>query len=483
MSMKSHRKRTSVFAVVLLLGIIQWDFMAVSHAEQMRPEEYKVHSRITDEVIPLEQGDVLRQPRPLLELGDPLLATGPIRKGITLPTGAVWQPSLVVWGTYRTAVQDVYNGSDHVAEWANRYDLFANLYLTQTERIVLVKRLLDDPRDFTGYSIAQPSGTQNAFHNHFNLTYEPDSLFFEGDIGELLPFLDPRDRYGLDYGISVGRQVLNFQGGLLINDNVDALGISRINLKPPTANNWRIAFVWGWNELNRRNLPKESDAQLLGLFHEVEWRESTVEADLVYVMDRDTNTGEGLYTGIGATQRLGGINTTFRLVNSEPFGSHTVHNDSGFILFTQLSWTPHASENLVYANGFKGINDFRSASRDPGAGGPLGQVGILFESAGMGRYGAPINNTADDAIGGALGYQMFFDHTRTQLVLEVGGRYAANDLGQRAAGGVARYQVAIGKHMILRLDGYTVYDDNRASATTKKDQFRYGSRLEVVWKS
>jgi len=438
-------------------------------------------SRITDEVIPLALEDFPQRPAPLLELGNPFLNTGPISEGFEIPTGAVWQPSFMAWGTYRSAFQSFYNGTDDVTEWANRFDLFGNLYLTPTERILAGFRFLDDGGRFTGYTIDAPESVRkngSGFDNEFNFNLQ--TLFFEGDFGELFPNLDKQDKYGLDFGVAIGRQPLSFQDGMLINDNIDAIGISKINLKPPTVVNYRSAFVWGGNELNRMNLGNDdSDSTMYGWFNEIDWRLSTVEFDVIYV-EGSESTGNGIYAGLGATQRLGRYNTTFRILSSSPVDDETVHNSDGLLLFGEVSWTPHGNENFIYMNGFRGFQKFRSASRDPLAGGPLGQAGVLFEAVGIGRYSAPLSNVADDAFGGALGYQMFFNETRQQLIFELGGRYAL-EAGQRAIGPGVSYQTAFGRRGILRMDTYAVFDKERTAAP-KDDEIRFGGRVELIFK-
>ena len=47
-------------------------------------------SRITVEYIPLLVEGALTRPKPILELGTPFLGSGPIRRGFTMPGGAVW---------------------------------------------------------------------------------------------------------------------------------------------------------------------------------------------------------------------------------------------------------------------------------------------------------------------------------------------------------------------------------------------------------
>ena len=434
--------------------------------------------RISNEVIPLDINGFPARPKPLLELGDPLLDVGPINKGFTLPTGAVWQPSFIAWGTYRAAVQSYFDGVDDVSEFAHRFDLHGNLYLTQTERVFASVRFLDTDGEFSSYTFNAPNDEEG--YNE-EMDFKLESLFFEGDFGELFPFLDREDKYGLDFALTAGRQNLSFQDGVLINDNIDAVGISKLNLKPPKAVNLRTAFVWGGNELNRTNMAQDDDSRLYGLFNEVDFRKTTIEFDAIY-LDGDTDSGDGFFGGIGATQRLGEFNTTFRVLGSAPLGNETIHNSSGILLFGEFSWTPKGTHNHVYLTGFRGIDSFRSASRGPTEGGPLGPAGILFEAVGLGRFPAPLGNDADDAVGGALGYQMFFNQSRKQLTLELGGRYAIEEVGQRALGPGVRYQMAVGQRTVLRLDGYALYDDKRKNDVAAKEEYDLGGRIEVLVK-
>ena len=69
---------------------------------------------------------------------------------------------------------------------------------------------------------------------------------------------------------------------MLINDNIDAVGVTKINWKIPSAVNLRWTLLYSWGELNRANLsePDES-ASLGGLFAEIDWRVSTVAIDVL----------------------------------------------------------------------------------------------------------------------------------------------------------------------------------------------------------
>ena len=81
---------------------------------------------------------------------------------------------------------------------------------------------------------------------------------------------------------------------------------------------------------------------------------------------------------------------------------------NGTLLFSEISTEIYPSHNVLYLNSFVGINNFSSAASAKGAGGPLGRVGILFAGVGLGAYPAALGNRADKSVGGALGFQMFF---------------------------------------------------------------------------
>ena len=462
----------------LLLGVII--FAGLCSAQAFANDKSIDKSRITDDLIPLQIESIPRRPRPILELGPSFLAPGPIGAGFKLPTGAVWQPSLMIWGTNRTAFQTFDNSERDLTEWVQRFDLYANLYLTFTERILFGVRPFDKSGRFTRYTLNDSDNSPKSEDGDFDdeLNFNITTLFFEGDFGELFPFLDEKDSRGLDIGIAVGRQAINFQDGVLVNDSLDALGLSKINLKPSWAVNYRVTALWAWDEVNRTNLGIEDNtASLFGIFNEIDLRASTLEFDLIF-LDADAETGDGFYGGVGATQRFANYNTTFRLLGSAPVGNETEHNQDGGLFIAEISTTPHASNDFVYLSSFWAFNNFRSASRDPSAGGPLGAVGVLFAAPGLGRYQAALDSSSNDVFGGALGYQLFFNDSRQQLLFELGARWANKNIGQRAVGFGPSFQTAIGSRTVIRIDVYAAYGSKRLAEQNSKEDFRYGSRLE-----
>jgi len=424
-------------------------------------------SRLSDEPIPLKTLDVPGRPASVLEIGDGFFHPGKIGDGFTLPTGAVWQPSLLVFGTFRTGLGHLDRGGGAgIGEWANRLDLFVNLKLSATERVLVGFRPLDENNRFSGYNFDPMDREVDGF----NLDIR--TALFEGDFGEIFPKLDPQETKMLDFGFAVGRQPFLFQDGILVNDTLDAFALVRNSLKPKGISNLRSSFVVAWNEIHRGNNVEDDEATLLALFNEFDTHTSTVEVDLVGVLGSATSGGgDALYFGAGATQRIGRFNTTFRFNLSAPLDGENPFVTRGALLFAEVSWVPHHTIDNVYVNVFVGIDSFSSAARDPSAGGPLGRVGILFAATGLGSAGAPVANRVGEDVGGAVGYQWILDGGRRQVVLELAGRMDYNGAGTSEAAVGARFQQALRQNYIVIVDGFVGYRELVSDAI-------WGVRLE-----
>ena len=476
-----HFKTWRCFGLVLSALLI-----ALSTAALGAESEDK--ARFSDQPAPLQTEGFPERPPLLLELGDKFLSTGNLHRGFTLPTGANWTPNLWVYGTLRSAVQTFDDGGNgtRTSEWANRLDLFANLQFSATERILVGFRPVDQnstPARFSGYQfepVSAPPGHKSlgdrGWVDAFSAT--PRTFFFEGEFGEIFPKLDQHDKRNFDYGFAVGRQSLTLQDGILANDDsIDMFSISRIGLRVPGGSTLRLTGYYAWDQIERADNARDKGASLFGLEAIADFPVCTVDADLAYVTS--TAGGDGFYAGIGSNQRIGKFNTVFRANTSVAVEHESDRVRNGTLLFGECSYTMPYGEDLVYLNGFWGIDHFSSADRAPSAGGPLGRVGILNAAVGLGRYGAPLSNQADNAVGGALGYQMFFGELkRKQLILELGGRAptrAPTLLRQQPAEGIgARYQQAFGRRLVVILDTFGVLRENSEES--------WGGRLEFLVK-
>lgn len=396
-------------------------------------------------------------PRPplLIETNEKFLAPGWLNQGIVTPFGAIWRPSFWVFGQYRAG----YNYWDNhvgnrISEAVHRLDLFGRLNLSGTERLLIGMRPLDQEvdsrrREFNSYDFRTGDRIDG-----WNAEFQ--TLFFEGDFGEIFPQLDPYDSKQLDYGFSVGRMPLLAQQGLLINeDKIDAVTVTRNTLYLPGVTNIRITGVYAWDEINRNNNVADDDAQMFALLTESDTAFSTINADIAYVKSSMQN-GDLLAFGISGIQRIHmphrTYNTSLHLLASFPGEEESAVAGQGELLFSQFSWTPHHSQDLIYLNTFWAIDQFTAPARGTLAGGPLGQTGLLFSAPGLGRFGTPLSNQASDTAGASLGYQLFFDDTRQQLVIEIGGRQDTQGRAQGMLAGGLRYQCAIGQHWIFIFD-------------------------------
>lgn len=420
-------------------------------------------SALSTKKKPLETEKTLpsRTP-PILEIGSDFLGTGNLDSGIELPTGAIWQPALWVYGSLRSGINYFDSGDgDATGEWANRLDIFGNLQLSGTERILIGVSPLRRDGAFSGYRFKPDD--QSGFDNQLNSRIT--TLFFEGEFGEIFPNLDPMDKGSFDLGFAVGRQPIFFQEGLMINDTIDSIGINRdtIQIKDLFVD-MRATFLFGWRDLHRDNNRVDQGALIYGLFTETDFRRSTVNFDFAYVDGSDRTGGDGIYIGASAIQRIGLINTALRAVGSVALERETAGVSNGVVLFGETSYTLPYSHDLVYLNVFSAIDQFSSAARAPTAGGPLGRAGILFEGAGLGRFSSALSNRADDVVGGAIGFQKFWNQDRTQVLLELGGRYGTKDEIKDAVALGLRFQQAIGDRFVWQSNAFGVLQEGQNEA-------------------
>lgn len=424
--------------------------------EFYRPETQAANpARLSDKtaVYPAVRTERLQ---PLFELGDPFLGQGPLRPGIETPTGQMLQPWFLLYGSLRSALQGYEDGHNHNIEWANRLDLHGNINLSGTERILFSLRPIDSQNGkYSGYNF-EPNANE-AWQEDFNSRLT--KLYFEGDLGEIFPNLDPNDSHSYDIGFSVGRQQLTAQDGILLNDNIDAVGITRNSLMLPGISNLRLTGIFGWNHINRGNNDdryrvENHSGRLFGLQATADTAlNNTLELDLLHV------GGEGKqdawYLGAGSTQRFGGLNSTFRVNASIPDYGQSLNVGRGVLLLSQLSTGLSGGDNNLYFNTFLNIGRFTSAARSPDLGSPLANLGVLYGPVGMGRYAVPLGGRIDDTVGAALGYQMFLGGVSRQLILEVGGRSSTKAEPNEAMLGVGmRFQQAFGKRHLLRFDSF-----------------------------
>lgn len=432
--------------------------------------------RLSSEPRPyLTEKELGNRTPPLIEWGGDFLGTGNIREGFILPTGAVWTPQFWVYGSGRSAFQTFERaGADQSSsEWVNRLDLFGNLQLSGTERLLIgftpLHREDVSGNRFSG-EVFSPDDTEGSI-NRFNARVR--TLFFEGDLAEVFPLWDAKDGKRNDIGFTIGRQGVVFQDGMTINDTLDSIGLSKNNIRfegVPWLVNWRSSIFYAWDEVNRGNNQADEQAELYAWFNQWDTIKSTIDLDLIYV-DSDDESDQ-FVASINFIQRLGKIGSTFRLAHSAALDEESSAAGDGTLLFAELNYSPAYTKDNMYLNMFASFDNYTSAARDPLGGGPLGRVGLLYAASGLGSYPAPLSNSTDDAYGFSAGYQKIDQKNRRQFTLEVGAR--DSDDGNAQYGLAARFQQALGKRFVLQVDGFVADQEDFDSS--------YGARLELLFK-
>ena len=300
-------------------------------------------------------------------------------------------------------------------------------------------------------------------------------MFFEGDVGSLFPNLDQAGIKPIDYGFTVGRQPVVFQEGILINDTIDAVGIIRNNIPFYGTSNFRVSAMWGWNRLDRNEADKR-DENMFGVFIAADTHTSTYNLDMIYVDDEGRR--DGFYVGASAIQRLaafGGISTAFRINSSFALDEDVPGNvlGTGTLITAEFSKTVPGSDDIIYVNSFLGLGNFTQAGREAIVGGPLANTGILFASPNLSTYSAEINPFVDDdVVGGAIGYQAFWDNKRRNLILEIAGRHDLSGKGFDSLGFGFQLQQAVGQHAQLTFESFYTLNEGRDDGL--------GARAEVL---
>ena len=353
-----------------------------------------------------------------------------------------------------------------------RLDLHGDLKLSGTERLVFSLRPLDnDKGEDTGYTF---SSDEDEEHWHDQANGKLTQLFFEGEIGEIFPRLDPGDNKTWDIGFSVGRQELKVQDGILLNDTLDSFGLTRNSLIASGLPNLRLTALYGWGDIDQGFADATSPGRLFALLAQADtaW-DNTLDLDMIYV-DND-HSANAWYLGLGSTQRIGAINSTFRVNTEIPVEEDNIALSKGTLVTVELSGAVGHSDDLWYVNSFLSFDEFSSAGRSRDAGTPLATLGMLFSPVGMGQYGVPLGDGINDTYGAAVGYQHFFGGIGSQLILELAARSSMkSERKQDAVGLGLRYQKSLSRQTLLRFDTFFAVKERQQSAK--------GIRLEWLLK-
>ncbi len=435
--------------------------------------------------------------RPIIELGTPLYDVGPVNDG----TNLVGEKNLVfghlyAFGDWRTAVayNDNGDGGD-LAQVATRVNLDVDLGLTATERIHALFQPLQEDAQFTRCEFG---GSESIDDCELEYDFEPQTLFFEGDVGAMLAGVTGSYN-SLDLPVTAGLIPLIFQNGVWLEDAFYGAAAALPSLNSPTfdISNMDISFFGGFNEvtapgiLDANGNVADDDVNIYGVAAFVETLEGYFEAGYAYLDAVDELEGQDYQSAtLAYTARYGGwLSNSLRVVSSfgqDEFGVDGSEDDeqNGVMLLAENSFITSKPYTLLpYGNFFVGLGRPVPAADNTGL---LRNTGISFESDAL--TGFPfLDDTGQNAYGGALGLQYLFD-LQQQLVFEVAATrdlddfdgYFDQEVGEQYAAQI-RYQIPLNNAWILRADTIYALKEDIDDGDDGFDQ-NFGIRTELRWK-
>ena len=474
------RGRGLARALAAALALGSWAVLSPAASDELGID-------LSDTPLPLLTfEDLPARAGPIIEIGRGINEVGPLSEGIELPTGAVWQPALWIYGSQRIALlatdgdRRTRPGGDR-SEVMTRMDLFANLQLSGTERILAHVRPMDRKGQFAG-RVLGPDSMESDWKAEWDADFE--TIFFEGDLGEMFPLMDPQDSGSGDLAFVVGRFPVEFQNGYLVRDEMTAIGLSQDNIQMEGSSGIRIAGLWAFDHINEpAGIPDERDVDLFGLFIEGDFPWGLLELDVAGTVAGEER-GKQVNAGVGWTGHIAGNNYSVYANVSHHYDQSDEGKDfDGALLVGSYSTEVNLRRDLLYATGYWAAGDFGRVASN--ATPPLGPIGLSFAGVGLGGYRPALWPRPLDSAGFAAGYQMFFNEERTNWVVEVAHRQdLAKDDGFGDTSGLAlttRVQQKLFEHLMLQLDAYYAIhsDDGGRPQDAETDEDSSAVRLEL----
>jgi hypothetical protein len=413
------------------------------------------------------------EPRPLLELGREIYKEGPYKEGYNLiGRKNMVDPALSVYGDFRAAFGYNKKGDQDQAILAAQLNLDVDLKLTGTERIHAFFRPLDKGGQFTSIELF---GFGKEDQPRIELDADPETLFFEGDMGSIVAGLT--DEYQtFDFPFSIGFMPLVYQNGIWMDDNIigGAFAIPALNSPMLDISNMDISIFAGFDRVTTQAIKDsrgdnaDHNVDIYGIATFIEANEGYWEAGFGFIDGESDFQDLDYYSATVAFTRryFGKVSNSVRFLAA--FGQDRDNNaqqtaDGQLLLFESSLITSLPSTLVPYLNMFAGFDRPRQLADDNG---PLKNTGINFEADALSLF-PNLDDTGHDTWGGALGVQYLFNLDQ-QLVVEVATVQIIGDANEpgRAAkddqyGFGIRYQRPISPTWIVRLDGmYGLFKDN-----------------------
>lgn len=396
-------------------------------------------------------------PRPLLEMGREQYTSGLYdQSNTTLGELNPLLPGLAIYGDWRTAVAYNQNNGKEIAQIATRLNLDVDLKITGTERIhAFITPLQKANVEFTRYEFGG-ADANDQFNDEFDA--EPQTLFFEGDVGSLYSGFSGTSS-SFDLPFVLGLYPLFLQNGIWANDAIlgAAVTLPAKNMASLGLANYDVTFFTAFDNVDNANIvngagdPDNDNANLYGVTTFIDAFSGYIEAGYGVIQGRNAKDGlvEHYLTAAYSRRFANTFSNTTRV-----FGNFGNDDQDGFAVISENSLiTSLPSTLLPYANFFVGVDNPRPLVDGNGAG-ILKNVGINFETDALTGY-PKLDDTGSNTWGGAIGLQYLFNLDQ-QIVAELAMVQPFQDDGigakdaQYALG--LRYQVPIDRAWLFRAD-------------------------------
>jgi hypothetical protein len=420
-------------------------------------------------------------PRPPVELGRQQYTSGLYDESNTI-LGQLnpLLPGLAIYGDWRTAVAYNSNNGKDIAQVATRLNLDVDLKLTGTERIHAFFAPLQNNNKFTRFEFGGGDGNKK-FNDEYD--FNPQTLFFEGDIGSLYSGATGQPaKYDIPF--VAGLFPLFLQNGIWANDAIlgGAVSLTAKNSRKLGLPNYDITFFAAADNVDNKgiiggNKDDNNKANLFGVTAFIDAFSGYIEGGYGLVQGREDREGLQVHFLTAAYTRryyntVSNSTRVFANFGEDPRKG----NPNGFAIISENSLITSLPSTLIpYANFFVGFDNPQPLVDGNGAG-ILKNVGINFETDALTGY-PKLNDTGSNAFGGAIGLQYLFNLNQ-QLVFEVA---SVQPFGTPIAGiGAVRAQYGFGVRYQIPIDRAWLF---RADATYQiiegADKDNFGMRAEI----
>lgn len=421
--------------------------------------------------------EVLTQ-RPLIEWGMPFYGPGPgpIGSEVLGPTNLV-VPKFYVYGDYRVGLAQNDLVNDEQTVLAHRLNLELDYWFTSTERVHGFIGPFQEDAQFMRVVDGEYVEELDFFQA------ETDTLFFEGDFGQILGGIE--NRYApFDLPFTFGLVPLIFQNGIWMQDAIvgGAVTLPAKNAPGLDWSNFDVTFFGGVDRISSGAFGFDEDAAaLIGATTFIESRGGYFEVGYGFVDDQDGGGRSYHNLGLSYTRRYANLvsNSVRAIINTGQDANGGQQTADGVLLLVENTFLTNNPYNVLpYINFFAGFDRPQPLARAGVFGGVLFNTGILFQSDQLTGY-PTLEATGNNTYGAAVGVDLLSPTFDQQLIVEAA---ALKTMGARSNRAAAGDQVGVGVRWQKKLSTRTLIRADAMVGLLDHSDDISGARVEWRWK-